>query len=118
MRDRELIELAAKALGLRVTGWASKNGVEVAVLDDESYFQPIHDNDITCTDADAFRLAAKLGMCLDLRHGKSWAAFTDNPDSAIGDYMGANESHNGDELKATRRAITRAAAEIGKEMGK
>lgn len=45
--DRELLELAAKAVGKRVTGWNTAQGEVVAVLEDGSFWQPLHSNRIT-----------------------------------------------------------------------
>jgi len=56
------------------------------------------------SDGDALRLAVKLGIgCYSIR-GASWA--DDNGKIY-------RELHNGDPYAATRRAIVRAAAEIG-----
>jgi len=101
MTDRELLELAAKAAGIDARrlphAWPER-------FDDDQW-NPIIDN------SDSFRLAVKLGMMVDA--------------TPIGDYIqvgfdaGDNlvEEHVGsDSYAATRRAIVRAAAEIGKAM--
>ena len=41
MKDRELLELAAKAAGKKIIGWSDQYGVDVAVLDDHSFWQPL-----------------------------------------------------------------------------
>ena len=97
MSDRELLELAAKAAGIdaHVTEWSS------TVEDDEGdYLKPW--NPLT-DDGDALRLAVKLGL-YDLR---------DLPFQESNDPVWEAVP---DPLAATRRAIVRAAAEIGRNM--
>lgn len=101
--DRELLELAAKAAGIQYT--ISENGAFLIA----PYTNPLAKvswNPLT-DDGDAFRLAVKLRMSVKnteirasviVEHG--WVVTT--------------EPHNNDPLAATRRAIVRAAAEIGK----
>ena len=94
MTDRELLELAAKAAGYKkrfvhYLGW-----------------NPLID------DGDALRLAVKLGLGVSVPLGykrTDVVAFSDSRINAI-------ESHGSDPLAATRRAIVRAAAEIGRQM--
>jgi hypothetical protein len=112
--DRELLELAAKAAGLRLT-WGEKYRVgddEVDCTDmpyalsdspDEApaYWNPLED------DADALRLAVKLQLTVT-----SGVARVPS-----GDFTAIEYSDNGsrDELALTRRAIVRAAADLTKE---
>ena len=88
MNDRELLELAAKAAGI-------EEGIGGAFWTEFGVFDPLTD------DGDALRLAVKLDI--DYYH-----------------YMKLNsdilDSYENDPYTATRRAIVRAAAEIGKEM--
>ena len=99
--DRELLELAAKAAGLEFgvihsapriridAGWTPWNPIE--------------------SSGDALELAVKL---------KLYIKNNDKRASVLGnDWDAATEPHNGDPLAATRRAIVRAAAEIGRSMG-
>jgi hypothetical protein len=97
MTDKELLELAAKAAGI---DWA--DGHESTGLRDQNgkVWNPLTD------DGDALRLAVKA---LNWPHGGR--AF-DNAVSA----MYAVGQLPKDPYAATRRAITRAAAEIGKAM--
>jgi hypothetical protein len=89
MTDRELLEAAAKAAGIELTG-----DDQAAWLNRSSYgWNPLTD------DGDAFRLAVKLNL---------WEAVRDGYQHA--------DSLDGDPQAATRRAITRAAAEIGRTM--
>lgn len=107
MTDRELLEMAAKAAG-RLGHWDG----DVFVLDDYgqnecSAWWPL-DND-----GDALRLAVKLGLVLNLsprEDCRGQTVVTFNGLSKIGEpcYEGREQ--------AARRAIVRAAAEIGKGM--
>lgn len=108
--DRELLELAAKAIGCLVTGWNTAQSEVVAVLDDGSFWQPLHKNRITDCDGDALRLAVKLGIC-----------FGPNLDGDMAVCFGIDghnvtEPHGSDPCSSTRRAIVRAAAAIGRAM--
>ena len=109
MTDRELLELAAKAAGCDGLGqWDDKWN---CLTDHEGWtFDPLND------DGDALRLAVKLGLdvCIDSRQENEpythVIGFSDDNTSRTVD---AIENH-GDPYAATRRAIVRAAAEIGK----
>jgi hypothetical protein len=102
MTDRELLELAAKAAELPECGWM---GPAFMYVKDNTFtdWDPLTD------DGDALRLAVKLGMQITI--------ILDGDD---GDHFPktmvdwATEEHINDPCAATRRAITRAAAEIGK----
>ena len=105
MIDRELLELAAKAAGIEYAH-IDGNG---AILNSEypRYWNPLTD------DGDALRLAVKLGLMLDeITQGYMaghWVATHTNIESCY-------ELALPDPYAATRRAITRAAAEIGRNM--
>jgi hypothetical protein len=105
MTDHELLELAAKAAGI-VNYSVSDTGVCVELGSRRgavtSYWNPLTD------DGDALRLAVKLEMFLDLT-----IAMRKNADV---DANTSTEDCNNDPYAATRRAIVRAAAEIGKSM--
>lgn len=98
MNDRELLELAAKAAGVRGE-WlfnTFRQGVLINGLYDElmeSYWNPLTD------DGDALRLAVKCLPFYTLQYTTE-------------DYEHCSQ----DGYAATRRAIVRAAAEIGKEL--
>lgn len=97
MDDRELLELAATAVGLT-------NGIGGAYwTEDGGVFDPLND------DGDALRLAVKLRLHLryfdDAREPKR--VIVDN-------HPGNVETYTDDPFAATRRAIVRAAAEIGR----
>jgi hypothetical protein len=128
MTDRELLKFAAKAAGLRV-GF-EPNGVERGRYDlywsyarNQLYWhgktagceypEPVSWNPLT-DDGDALRLAVKVGMrdyfgievqerCTQCSAFEPWEHCE-------------FEEHGTDPYAATRRAIVRAAAEIGKAM--
>jgi hypothetical protein len=100
--DRELLELAAKA-----------SGVEIKCVIGDTFWTPdgLTWNPIT-DDADAFRLAVKLGLAVEI----------DNCDDATRvseagcDLIAKHMHFDGGPEAATRRAILRAAAEIGAQL--
>lgn len=106
MTDKELLELAAKAAGWDSFDWLAGDGY-MNVYDAEGHqfvWTPLTD------DGDALRLAVKLG--LELRMSSEFAIgviprYTDNE---------MFERKNEDPCAATRRAIVRAAAEIGRTL--
>ena len=109
MNDRELLELAAKAAGLRIEYWGADN--YPVVLDQEQMkygWNPL------VYDSDALRLAVSLGIDLEWRADGRVAAYRHA--TSNGYCFTALESSREDRAAATRRAIVRAAAEIGKEM--
>lgn len=106
MTDRELLELAAKAVGLKhvdYTGVDYDGRLGIVLVDDIGRhcgeFSPLTD------DGDALRLAVKLGFIVE--PGKCWH-------SSYGPAFGEDVLDG--VMTATRRAIVRAAAEIGKGM--
>lgn len=105
--DRELLELAAKAAGIYLE-WDGPPSQWVPIYyEGKTYhsWNPLED------DGDALRLAVKLGMWFDvlLTHGATEASYGEGYDMLL-------EHHNDDPYAATRRAIVRAAAAIGKGM--
>ena len=110
MDDRELLELAAKAAGyLNWTPRAKGLYIETGSSRGSSgfYWNPLDD------DGDALRLAVKLGIDLEWRNDGRVAAYRHA--NANGHCFTAFESSREERDAATRRAIVRAAAEIGKE---
>ena len=114
MTDRELLELAAKAAGYTVE-FSENCGCMMhttKIYDESGYprsaWSPLDD------DGDALQLAVKLGMNIDV--GVNPVGFTAT--AVIADYNSVfvDEYHNEYPMAATRRAIVRAAAEIGKRM--
>lgn len=100
MTDREMLEFAAKAAGIESGGglfWCPATG---------NAWNPIAD------DGDALRLMVKLG--LRVRKTSSSIEIDIYEDGSWVDVL--LENIGDDPLAATRRAIVRAAAEIGKDM--
>ncbi len=118
MTDKELLELDAKAAGISIKwneNWNCfmRDARPVQEFDSEWLpWRPLTD------DGDALRLAVKLGLdvCIDSRQENEphthVIGFRDDHSSTTVD---AIENH-GDPYAATRRAIVRAAAEIGKTL--
>jgi len=99
MNDKELLELAAKAAGIEIHGWYGEDDTPY-LWADIGPDDVIQWNPLTC-DSDALRLAVKAHI--DVCESVAWYYGADNdPDYAADPYA------------ATRRAIVRAAAEIGK----
>ena len=102
MNDRDLLELAAKAAEIEVfwhTGWNL-----LVIQRTHRAWNPLTD------DGDALRLAVKLRIEVEpWIHGDSACAR-----AAVREVL-VDEPHYGDDPeRATRRAIVRAAAEIGR----
>lgn len=121
MDDRELLEMAAKAAGIEWDAEAVTITGEFLGLflgDDAgspTLWSPLTD------DGDALRLAVKLSLRVEaytgvvIRPRYATANITDVYQLHC-DKPGLSEAHGLDPMAATRRAITRAAAEIGKDM--
>ncbi len=123
MTDRELLELAAKAAGYwEINGWSIEHHKGMRWIDHECkfvrYWNPLTD------DGDALRLAVKLDIEFyrsDHEGSASYAGYWGKPERRDGPRMFSIEfefdaDHNAEPMTATRRAIVRAAAEIGKGM--
>lgn len=103
MKDQELLRLAVKATGMRVL-W-SIDGYPALSL--TQLWNPLED------DGDALRLAAQLKIDIEWQSTQVGAypnveAYISNPDGACFCADEPEENY--------RRAIVRAAAELGKEM--
>ena len=108
MTDRELLELTAKAAGIRLHVWGTPGEENFADLGTGKRWNPLTD------DGDALRLAVKIGMEFAADDEATHCAF------AYARVRGAGDSHIfepvvDDPCKAMRRAIVRAAAEIGRK---
>ena len=120
--DRELLELAAKAVGLNIKGYRVDidDSFTHLVIGKKNTRERVNWNPLT-DDGDALRLAVKLRLSIDHNHiadQQRWVAADRNgcegvcsPVSAVED-----EFEESGRAAATRRAITMAAAEIGKVM--
>jgi hypothetical protein len=93
MTDRELLEAAAKAAGLTIGAWSDNYGAFMyrGVEPGKSWWNALTD------DGDAFRLMVRCLPFYTVCYSRE-------------DY----EACNRDGLAASRRAIVRAAAEIGR----
>jgi len=118
MTDRELLELAAKAVGyetieyndLRGSILDIRYGRDEAIWNGEDYWNPLVD------DCEALRLAVKLklSVCPPFwSHANFAEVGIRNHD---GEIKSMCRMYDEDSYAATRRAIVRAAAEIGKNM--
>lgn len=112
--DRELLELAAKAAGLSECGWMADTFTHV-VDNIFVFWSPLDD------DGDALRLAVRLAIdSPGARFEISVSKMYDGRGSCVsGFYSKDNPTQSAvdaDIYAATRRAIVRAAAEIGKAM--
>jgi hypothetical protein len=116
LNDRKLLELAAKAAGIEHPGGEHcLNGPALWDCAALRWWRPLTD------DGDALRLAVKLRISIDHNHSadqQRWVAADRNgcegcysPVSAVED-----EFEESERPAATRRAVVRAAAEIGKGM--
>ena len=108
--DRELLELAAKAAGLRFAINGDDLPGYVAVAGDDWRYGWTHWNPLT-DDGDALRLAVKLNVMFDFIK----SGFMSGNVVAVCEQRGAYEPREPDPYAATRRAVTRAAAEIGSQ---
>ncbi|WP_447988384.1 hypothetical protein [Achromobacter spanius] len=99
MKDRELLELAAQAAAVEVKWIKGFDGKERAHIGAGSYM-PMIWNPLT-DDGDALRLAVKLGLLSQPAFFNYWSLERFSGQSA-------------DDYTAARRAIVRAAAELGK----
>jgi len=109
MNDKELLELAAKAAGYEEWDWLRGDGL-LNVYDADGRhgcWNPLTD------DGDALRLAVKLEIDLAQITGGVCTVCARDIDVDVYEYFNTN---NNDPFLATRRAIVRAASEIGRGM--
>jgi hypothetical protein len=135
--DRELLALAAKAAGW--TGWQSKHGYWNLTSPESEDSTHCHHWNAYCPDTgeklreptfadaiaetdwnpitddgDALRLAVKLGVTIYTNIRTAYVFYGNHPINADEREITATEEPGDDPYAATRRAIVRAAAEIGK----
>ena len=108
MSDRELLQMAAKAAGMTLGAWREAFGAFMYrdVAPGRGYWNPLTD------DGDALRLAVALVMSVEISEFEASTYAYAGPIERV--Y--AMELWRQDRAAATRRAIVRAAAEIGKGM--
>lgn len=100
MTDRELLELAAKACGLE----------EAKMRIEFNQWNPLED------DGDAFRLAVKLRLDIGFEKLHTVSVWVDPLDEWINEQCDIGNGMGKGIEGLTRRAIVRAAAEIGRSM--
>ena len=112
MNDRELLELAAKADGLEGYRYcANRQCMAEWVGSDGGWFGCSIWSPLT-EDGHAMRLAVKLGMTVSVSIDRGETRILDADGSLVLVHM----HFAGGPYAATRRAIVRAAAEIGRQM--
>jgi hypothetical protein len=106
--DRELLELAAKAAELPECGWM---GPAFMYVKDNTFtdWDPLTD------DGDALRLAVKLKISVLRDFDRVIACYGDDEHEFETEFLYEKPTPT-DPYAATRRAITRAAAQIRKEI--
>lgn len=113
MNDKKLLELAAKAAGVEVIFPIMKDeSILGAMLTPTlvntvpTWWNPLTD------DGDALKLAVKLNIAISFPMGNG--KFSSVTAGQVGSSkVGCHEPFNPDPCAATRRAIVRAAAELG-----
>ena len=109
MTDRELLEAAAKAAGIEVRIYHDmvvERGTDCVCVDHRGFkWNPLTDS------GDAFELAVKLRLTVNCSYDEVAICGQEFTQKEV-----FIERNGEDPLAATRRAIVRAAAELGKEM--
>ena len=111
MNDKEMLELAAKAAGIDgkpVAHFGQLIGIVKGKMmshEGDEFWNPLTD------DGDALRLAIKLDLSIHTFYNDGVSSAC----SGVPYFVDEEVIHDGDPYAATRRAIVRAAAEIGKE---
>lgn len=115
MSDKELLEAAAKAAGIQLTGEDyARRAIGLG------HFENFPWNPLT-NDGDALRLAAKLRLHVEFTNcfvvasrGQKWSTQT----YGDGNRAASEQPTEEEVIAATRRAIVRAAAHLSKEQDK
>ena len=112
MTDQELLEYAAKAMGLVILRYVENTNWGTGISHGEGDQVYVVWNPLT-SDADAFRLMVSLGLV-------AFPPEDDDPTAVVQKHnlqlYVTEVDENGNYGTTTRRAIVRAAAEIGKRM--
>jgi len=110
MIDRELLEMSAKAAGIACDGKGPFTSVDRYDLYNGIHTVDLPWNPLT-DDCEALRLAVKLGLVVEVGYAaRGFLVVRTNTDN----WKEFREAWGSDPYAATRRAIVRAAAEIGK----
>ena len=107
MSDQELLELAAKAAGLTNLEYCLAWKCMAEYDDHEGSYEWGTCWNPLVRDSDALQLTVRLNLMLDTAYN----GCTSVGSASLCEIL---EPHNGDPYAATRRAVVRAAAEIGK----
>lgn len=126
MTDRELLEWAARAAGIGPLSWIDTDGTKIVT---NLRWNPLTNGQ------DAFDLSTKLEICIDhdfievatyeyqghiegeYKKGvRAWIVPVDG--TSAGKTIECSELYNSDRFAATRRAIVRVAAELGRSIEK
>lgn len=102
MTDREMLEAAAKAMGIVGNYFEGTCTIHTGIYRarERYYWNPLE------SDSEALRLAVKLGITIDM-HLERVRAYADETPKTAEEFFGT------DPLAATRRVIVRAAAALG-----
>jgi hypothetical protein len=107
MTDREMLELAANAAGVKYTEYAGDLLIPSSI--GQEVWNPFNRDD------QALRLAVNLGITIipdEAGHAVAMAKLKD------GDNICGTSKHGDDKFAATRRAIVFSAAQIGQAMAR
>lgn len=112
MDDREMLELAAKAMGIKLSRWNSDNQAYRLDRDDGGWWNPLKD------DGDCARLEAALSIDITWFDNRVEATcYTEQANFKVIDAAAHYEDFP-DKQSARRHASVQVAAEIGKQEGK
>lgn len=111
MNDRDLLELAAKAVGIKLGGETDSGfAIEIEYKPYVATWNPLTD------DGDALRLAVRLNLAVVLHPALNQAIVRPYHTRDMNRECREDCEKHTDHFAATRRAIVRAAAEIGRQM--
>lgn len=112
MNDRELLEMSAKACGIEISTWSNcqVGGFQTQDGARGKFWNPLDD------DGEAMRIAVKLHMSVYMFVGGCEVGY-DDMNGGQG-YLTQDDGQSGDmsDYEVVRRAIVRAAAEMGRSM--
>lgn len=107
MNDRELLEAAAKAAGIKYTKPTSEYSGAYGLAVEDEHGRIVRDWNPLQDDGDALRLAVRCRIDLVLSSEDNLSAYC----RVLKDFV--EEPRTADPASATRRAIVRAAAALG-----
>jgi hypothetical protein len=111
--DREVLELAAKAAGIKLHRWLGDLQNRYLLDPDFSVGIAVTWNPLT-DDGDALALALSVGLVVDTKNARAIAY--DRLSAGHNDWVYGDEDGDFDEDDAVRRAIVFAAADIGRSI--